>query len=124
MAAGIENLFENPLIFGLIVLAVGALIYAVLKRLLKLAVIFVLGIGGLAGYYAYTGQQAPAALEKVQHEVKDKVKAGAAKGVEGARHLSDKVKTKVQEVADREAKRAAHELEEAAKKAVKEAVPQ
>lgn len=124
MSAGIENLFENPLIFGLIVLAVGALIFAALKRLLKLALIFVLGLGGLAGYYAYTGRQAPPALEKVQDKVKSKVKAGAEKGAEGARRLGDKVKTTVKDAAQREAERAAKKLEDAAHKAVEEAVPQ
>ncbi len=122
MADILNSLSANPLIFVLLVLAVGALIFAVLKRLLKLALIFVLGIGGLAGYYALTGQQAPPALERVQDGVKGKVKAGAKRGADKAKALGEKVRHEVGKAAKKEADRAAQEVGQAIKGAAEDGV--
>jgi hypothetical protein len=99
-------LLDNPLILACAALALGALIFAILKKLLKLALIFALGLAGIAGYFAWSGQPPPAAVEHGTEKAKavgEKVKAGASKAVKAG------------------AKAAARKLEEEAKEALEEA---
>lgn len=92
----VASLTQNPLVLVGVVFAVGLLVFAVLKRLLKLALVFLIGLVAVSGWFAYRGEQAPPALEKVQDGVKRTVERGARKGAEKAKDLGKKVEEKVE----------------------------
>lgn len=114
----IETLNAHPWMWVVVVLAVGAVAYAALKKLLKLAFVFILGLIAVAGYFAYTGKEPPPAMEKVQNTVTDKVKKGASKGVEKAKEVGKKAAKEVKKAAKEGVEDAAKEIGDAAKKGV------
>ena len=131
MESFVETLSQNPLVLVGVVLAVGMLVFAILKRLLKLAFVFLLGLVVVSGWFAYRGEQAPPALEKVQDGVKRTVRRGAEKGAQKARDIGEKVEREVEKKIGEEAKKAAdavskglEEAAEDAKEAAEEAIEQ
>lgn len=114
MSSIVQTASSNPLIVGLLVLLVGALIYAAVKRLLKLAVVFLLGLGAVSAYFAYTGREAPEALERVQQGVRRTVKKGAEKGAEKAKALGERLERAAKEEAGEALEAAGDEVKAAA----------
>ena len=43
----------------------------------------------LSGYFAYTGQEKPAALKKIESTAKEKIKEGARKSVDKVQKVAD-----------------------------------
>lgn len=99
-------ILDNPLVLAVLALAIGAVVFAVLKKLLKLALIFALGIVAIGAYFAWTGETPPPAMEK---------------GAEKAKALGAKVKAGATKAAKEGAKAAARKIEEEAKEALEEA---
>lgn len=96
----IEQISENPVIGLAAVFLVGLVVWAVMKRLMKIVLVLVLGFVAIAGYYAYTDREPPKAVRQVQDEAKkarQRVSEEVGKGVkEMGQQLGDAAREQLQ----------------------------
>lgn len=87
----IARLSENPIILAVIIFLIGGLVYGLMKKVLQLALIFVLGFVALGGWFVYTGQEPPDAMKRIADGARESVKKGAEVGKEKAREVGEKL---------------------------------
>ncbi|MEO1230589.1 MAG: hypothetical protein AAFZ18_16955 [Myxococcota bacterium] len=93
LSEAIAWITTHPVGVALLLLLLGALVYFALMRLLKLAVIVLLGFLALSAYYAYTGEEPPDGLKKITEDASRKIE-------DKAKELREKAKDKAKEVKD------------------------
>ncbi len=77
MEALIERVTDNPILLGIVLVLVAIIIYALTKRLMKVALFIMVLLSVYIGYLVMTGQELPEELQKGQalfKEVLNKVK--------------------------------------------------
>lgn len=90
---------ESPILLAIVVFLVGGLVYGLLKKVAKLALIFVLGFVALFGWFAYTGQEPPDAMRRMAETAKKKVERGAEIGKQKAREVGEKLGEELEKAA-------------------------
>lgn len=90
---------EHPAALVIFLFLLGALIYMALKKLLKLAFIFALGLVALFGYYAYTGEEPPDELKRIADDAGRKIEKGVKIGTEKAKEVGEKVGQEIEKAA-------------------------
>ncbi len=101
MADLIARLTEQPILFLLLLFVVGGVVYGVLKRLLRLAMVLMLGFVALAGYFALAGKPPPPAMQRVTERAQEKLERGADLGREKARRVREGLERSAQEAVER-----------------------
>lgn len=107
MDAFLDQLMEEPIFLGILIVLLGLLVFSILKRLLRFALIIALGFVALMGYFMVTGKPPPKAIERMTDSVTEGVKEAGAK-------VKDSIKSNLDEVGD--------EIGKAAKKKAAEAL--
>lgn len=87
----IAQIGENPVLGLVAVFLVGVVLYAVMKRLMKIAVVMLLGFLGVAGYFAYTDKEPPSAIKQVQDKAKKAGEDVSDKVGEGLQKAGEKI---------------------------------
>jgi hypothetical protein len=64
----IQQLAEQPIVLGVILLLLVLIVYGVLKRLFKLALMLLLVAGGVMAWYHLTGREMPDEVNKALKE--------------------------------------------------------
>lgn len=103
----LTRLSESPILLAILVFLLGGLAYGLMRKVLKLALIFVLGVLVLGGYFYFTGEEPPPAMKRIAEEASEKLERGAEIGKEKAREVGEKLGL---------------ELEKATKKAVQDSL--
>lgn len=106
MAETLETLSAHPLVWGIVALLLGAVVYALLKRLVKIALILALGILALFLFFELTGTEPPKRLEEARDGVQERVADGARRGTEAATQGVRELGGKLRDAAGRAAREA------------------
>lgn len=97
----IERLFDHPVVLVIVILLLGGLVYALLQKVLKLALVFALGVVALFGYFALTGQEPPPAMKRLEAEAKRHIERGLEVGAEKAREAGQKIGDEVKKATEK-----------------------
>lgn len=100
MESPLSRILEEPILLVASIFLVGLVAYTVVKRLLKLALVFALGWAVLIGYFAWTGEEPPPAMKKLQDEAKRKIERGVEIGREKAEAATEKIGDTVREATE------------------------
>ncbi|HJK96673.1 MAG TPA: hypothetical protein RMF84_05595 [Polyangiaceae bacterium LLY-WYZ-14_1] len=84
MDALFSALPSSPVFWAVVALVLGAVAWALLQRLLKLALMLALGLLCLLIFFELTDTEPPDALHEARRQVEDGVAEGARKGAEAA----------------------------------------
>lgn len=106
MQAWVDKALSEPLVMLALILVLGVIAYAILKRLFKWILIFGLGLALLTGYFLWTDRPAPFGVDA-------KLKTGAKKGAQTVKRTARKVGDEVRRTAQEETKKAIKEAREA-----------
>lgn len=68
-----EQISGNPVLLGVVIVLAVLVVFALIKRLIKLALFAVLVLAVYLGYLAWTGQKVPTSPEALRESVKDQV---------------------------------------------------
>lgn len=79
----------HPVGVALLLLLLGAVVYFALQKLLKLALILLLGFLVLSAYYTYTGEEPPDGLKKLKEDASRHLEDGVNKGREKAKEVGE-----------------------------------
>lgn len=71
MEALIERVTDNPILLGIVLVLVAIIIYALTKRLVKVALFIMVLLSVYIGYLVMTGQELPQQLQKGQALLKE-----------------------------------------------------
>ena len=105
-----ENLFDitlsNPIYIAILAIIFILLIYAIIKKIIKLVISFGIILIAYVLYLNYTGQEVPKTVEDLKKSVSgnvDKAKEVASKSIENAkkstrRVVEEKAKEKIDEI--------------------------
>ena len=105
-----ENLFDitlsNPIYIAILAIIFILLIYAIIKKIIKLVISFGIILIAYVLYLNYTGQEVPKTVEDLKKSVSgnvDKVKEVASKSIENAKKstrkvVEEKAKEKIDEI--------------------------
>ena len=78
----ISSLSEQPVVLVGMVVLVGLFVYAVMRRLVKFALVLVLGFAAISSYFAFSGVEAPESIRRIQEEVAERLRRGTKSGAE------------------------------------------
>ena len=105
-----ENLFDtalsNPIYLAFLAIIFILLLYAIIKKIIKLVISFGIILIVYVLYLNYTGQEVPKTVEDLKKSVSgnvDKVKEAASKSIENAKEstrkvVEEKAKEKIDEI--------------------------
>jgi len=71
MEALIERVTDNPILLGIVLVLAAIIIYALTKRLVKVALFIMVLLSVYIGYLVMTGQELPQQLQKGQALLKE-----------------------------------------------------
>ena len=91
------RLSEEPILLAILVFLLGGLAYGLMRKVLKLAFIFVLGVLVLGGYFFFTGKEPPEAMRRIAEEAGQHLERGAEIGKEKARRVGEKLGEKLKD---------------------------
>lgn len=100
----IEQISANPVLGLAAVFLIGLIVYALMKRLMKIVLVLVLGFLAVAGYYAYMEREPPSAVQRVQDEARkarERVSKEVGKGLQQmGEQLGEAAKEQLQKTID------------------------
>lgn len=105
----LARLSEHPILLAVFVFLLGGLAFFILRKLLKLAMIFLLGALAVAGWYLYTGEEPPEAMKQAVEQAGEKLKRGAELTKEKARELGERIGQGVERTAEERMEKEAEE---------------
>lgn len=100
MDAFLRRMLDEPILLAIVALILGALVYALVKKVLKLGLILAIGLACLFGYFAVTGKEPPSSLERLKEKAQEKLEQGLETAREKAEQVGEKTKEKFKEAAE------------------------
>lgn len=118
MSGVFASLSEEPLLLLLVLAVVGAMIFAVIKHVVRLAVIVLIGFVAVMAFYAYTGEEPPDELRKIADKAGEKLEEGLEKSGEKAREVGRELGERIGEAAKKEIGRRMDDAEDSSREAL------
>lgn len=108
--SSLARILEEPVLLVAAVILVGGLVYTIAKKVLKIALVFAIGMIALSGYFAWTGQEPPSALRKIQAGAGRQLERGVEAGKRKAKQASDSIAREVRDATKEAVDETAREL--------------
>ena len=94
-----ETLTSNPLLIVVVAVLLLFIIIGLVKKLVKLALFFAIGLALFVAYLMYSGQEVPASLKGIEHSFQHGMNSLKEKSNELKEKVTDKITEKAKEEA-------------------------
>lgn len=88
----IQRILAHPILLAILVFLIGAVAYFLIKKLLKLALIFALGLVAVMGYFYIIDEEPPEGIKKIGKKLEE----GATIGKEKLKKAGDKISKEIE----------------------------